>query len=183
MNPDGTLNSRGRRRYYAGTSDRKKQAKGYQRALNDLDEERTKQIKTNWDSNDRAEKLDWVQNATQQVIHEATSRGYDVNSKSTKRIQNKGRALIGMALAGQLAGPVGALGVGLGTVTNTRGTKYSVKDPYKHTAQKQQKSQKPMVYRAYLDSDRAPTGDPDKDLEYELDRFIEMRNRQYNQRR
>lgn len=42
QNADGSLTDKGKKRYYEGSSDSKKRAKGYKRMLNDIDEEKVR---------------------------------------------------------------------------------------------------------------------------------------------
>ena len=42
QNADGSLTDKGKKRYYVGSSDSKKRAKGYKRMLNDIDEEKVR---------------------------------------------------------------------------------------------------------------------------------------------
>ena len=124
LNADGSLTNKGKKRYYEGSSDSKKRAKGYERMLNDIDEEK---VLINSKSYKQAKKeYNKLEKLTDNILNKAKSEGMTVNSKDCIRWEDRGRtsmADVGLIAAGL---PIGYMPIG-DDMTPRKGTQYSVK--------------------------------------------------------
>lgn len=106
QNADGSLTDKGKKRYYVGSSDKKKRAKGYQRRLNDLDEERvhTRNQWREYSGNQALRENDLqvknVESEINKTIKQAAAEGMSINSKNCTRYEGQGKVQVGYLLGG-----------------------------------------------------------------------------------